>query len=140
MDWFFERVYRARAFDPRLGWWFSLGVMILHFALAYVTKDGGWISAGGAVVIVIGVITIARALIRVGDEKMMRSGRTVARLMRTDAEGKLVPARPEEERQQYQDAKAEFQHGPALVIVGTLINGYGSVLAVRFLCKGCLLG
>ncbi|MCD1641345.1 hypothetical protein [Aurantimonas coralicida] len=139
MSTFLERVDAARRFDPRLGWLVSSAIMIVHLALSYATKDEGWVSAGGALVIVFGVLTIARGLIRTSDEKVRLAGRTIARHVK-EVDGGIVPVNPESERERYRDADAEFRHGPSIIIVGTLINGYGALISSSLLCQGCLLG
>lgn len=123
-----------RAFNPAIGWQLAAVVLIVHVALAFVLGDPGWLSAGGALVIILGVLTIARPLIRQGDRKVLESGRTILRQVR-EVEGRVVLVNPEEENQRFQDARAEYQHGPAIAIVGTLINGYGSLLLAPFVAN-----
>ncbi|WP_041699190.1 hypothetical protein [Allorhizobium ampelinum] len=122
---------KLRAFDPRVGWLLALGAMVLHLGVALVLRNSGWIGAGGALVIILGVLTIARPLIRRGDETVIRAKGAVAKQVR-EVEGRVVDADPVEASQQQLDVRAELQHGPTLVIVGTAINGYGSLIAGNF--------
>lgn len=122
---------KLRAFDPSVGWFLALGVMIAHLVIAFALRNSGWIGAGGALVIILGVLTIARALIRRGDETVIRAKGAVAKLVR-EVDGEVVDADPVEASQQMLDVRAELQHGPALVIVGTAINGYGGLIVSNF--------
>lgn len=127
-----------RAFNPAIGWLLASGVLTVHATLAFVLSDPGWISAGGALIIILGALTIARPLIRQGDRKVLASGRTIARQGK-EVERRVVLLNPVEDNQRFQDARAEYQHGPAIAIVGTLINGYGSLLLAPLGCRKRLL-
>lgn len=122
---------KARAFDPLIGWLLSAICMGVHIGAAYWFHNSAWVSSGGALVIVLGVLTIARRLIRMGDHAVTRPSGPVAKLIR-EVDGDLFEAYPEETVQRALDLKAEFQHGPSLVIVGTIINGYGGLLWYSF--------
>ncbi|WP_131821039.1 hypothetical protein [Ensifer sp. LCM 4579] len=120
-----------RAFNPAIGWLLVTVVLAVHATLAFVLSDPGWISAGGALIIILGALTIARPLIRQGDRKVLASARTIPRQVK-EVETRVVLLNPEEDNQRFQDARAEYQHGPAIAIVGTLMNGYGSLLLAPF--------
>jgi len=115
-------------FDPRVGIWLSVVVIVLHAGLAWWLGNSTWITAGGAFVIVLGVVTIARSFLREGEQKIRLSGRTVLRKVRTNEAGELVSAEPEKDRERHADASAELRIGPILVVIGTLINGYGGLI------------
>ncbi|MCA1408556.1 hypothetical protein I6F26_24105 [Ensifer sp. IC3342] len=64
-----------RAFNPAIGWLLATVVLAVHATRAIALSDPGWISAGGALIIILGALTIARPFIRQGDRKVLASGR-----------------------------------------------------------------
>ena len=103
---------------PWTGGWIALFVVVALVPVGYCQHNISWAALAGAIVAVLGVLTIGRPILRLGYKEWLKQSRTI------DG-GSLTPT-IEEQREDLEsqlDGKAVQCTGPLLVIVGTLLNG-----------------
>jgi len=126
-------VHHMRKFLSRLWVWIFVAVIAVtaHLYWAIRTGKAEWLQRSGASVIICGIFIVARPLIRSGvdriaNQQLPRYPGTFA--MATDSWKKhddaIAKIRPEIVR----DVQAERFFGVVVIVIGTVLNGYGDLL------------
>lgn len=109
-----------KKFPPWSGLPIALICVLIAWSINHHEKS---FAATGAVIAVLGVLTIGRPIIRMG------YGRWFSASQMIDG-GTFPPTREQEEEdfQQREDARAIQIYGPLLIVVGTLMNGFSGYI------------
>jgi hypothetical protein len=134
-----EGVTPAPSTLKRLGlnawtWWgLAVTVVLIHGILGVLCNDVSWMQRGGGLVILCGVMAIARPVIRIGEAAFVES--SLPRLgLFTMPEGSGRSSRDRLWPETLLDVRAIQIHGPILVGFGTVISAYGDL---PFKALGC---
>ncbi len=119
-------LFKRLALNASTWWLMTAIIIVIHGLLLVRYHDAQWMQRGGGLVILCGVMAIARPVIRVGLAALVEKGLPLRGSY-------LMPAgfdssnrdrlRPEDRR----DLRAVQCHGPVLVALGTLISAYGDL-------------
>lgn len=106
-------------FPPWIGVPIAIIILFVAYPLAPSSELSASLAFAGAIVVLIGIVTLARPMIRVGGYNKWYEQTKHIDL------GHIVPTAEEiaEERQQSKDAVAVQIWGPCLITLGTLTNG-----------------
>ncbi|MFG1346401.1 hypothetical protein V5F59_16030 [Xanthobacter autotrophicus DSM 431] len=125
-------LWRRLLVSPPLIWGAFTVVLCLHLWWLFVSKDPVIVQRFGAFVIFIGILVAARPYLRRGPEEAVRSALprdprnfsmgADAGAKRRELVAKLTP-------EILKDVQAERVWGVATILFGTIINGYGDIVA-----------
>jgi hypothetical protein len=106
-------------FYPWVGAPIAAIILTSAYVLAPTSKLSASYALAGAIIAMIGVVTLARPIIRVGGYKKWYEKTKIIDY------GHISPTSEEiaEDKEQSKDAAAIQLWGPALIVIGTLVNG-----------------
>ncbi|SDX67951.1 hypothetical protein [Thiocapsa roseopersicina] len=110
---------------PWAGAWVAVPVVVVLTRIGYDRHElSAYAALAGALMAILGVLTLGRPLLRLGYDEWLRQSRII--------DGGHVAPTPEEQKaelEERRDAQAIQLSGPLLVILGTLLNGTSGFLS-----------
>ena len=92
----------------------AIAVLIGNYVASIITNEAHWFQRSGSVVVLLGVLIVARRIIRLGDNHQ-------------DEDWNLPDDSPEGKRVLL-DQRSEYIIGPIIAVIGTIVWGYGDLL------------